>query len=58
MAEEDNNDDWVKGDASRKEDALGEDDKEEEEVDAVAEVVGVNGEYFFSLLFCPEKLAI
>ncbi len=49
MAEEDNNYDWVEGDASRKEDS--EDDNEDEEADAVAEVVGVDGEYFFSLLY-------
>ncbi len=46
------------GNASGKEDALGVDDKEEEEVDSVVEVVDVDGEYFFSLLFCLEKLAI
>ncbi len=54
MAEKDNNDDWVEGGASR-EDTPGKDDKEEVEADSVAEVVGVDGEYFFFLPFCPEN---
>lgn len=43
MAEEDNNDDWAEGGTSGMEHAPGEDDKKEEEADAVAEVVGVDG---------------